>query len=215
MGFDEIEEEETPVALSKQNPFGWDDERDLIVFNKYGEKAEEFEEAKFEFAEQDAALEPVQQPRENVEPAGSGSLRGPDGKFVRKEAAEKATQAETGAKEADLLMPTFRIPGETTLKNNVGKSISEMSPKEKTDQYLMLREFLKYAKMGEQMFHVTQGSNYDTSSFNDPYLVFKKQMQQIKAQNTIISSVDWPAPVLAIAVPATSHAPLHAEVRPR
>ncbi len=51
MGFDEIEEEETPVALSKQNPFGWDDERDLIVFNKYGEKAEEFEEARFEFAD--------------------------------------------------------------------------------------------------------------------------------------------------------------------
>ena len=51
LGFDEIEEEETPVALSKQNPFGWDDERDLIVFNKYGEKAEEFEEAKFEFAD--------------------------------------------------------------------------------------------------------------------------------------------------------------------
>jgi len=41
----------SPVALSKQNPFGWDDERDLIVFNKYGEKAEDFEEAKFEFAD--------------------------------------------------------------------------------------------------------------------------------------------------------------------
>ena len=41
----------SPVALSKHNPFGWDDERDLIVFNKYGEKAEEFEEAKFEFAD--------------------------------------------------------------------------------------------------------------------------------------------------------------------
>jgi len=51
LGFDEIEEEEAPVALSKQNPFGWDDERDLIVFNKYGEKAEEFEEGKFEFAD--------------------------------------------------------------------------------------------------------------------------------------------------------------------
>lgn len=51
LGFDEIEEEEAPVALSKQNPFGWDDERDLIVFNKYGEKAEEFEEVKFEFAD--------------------------------------------------------------------------------------------------------------------------------------------------------------------
>ena len=51
LGFDEIEEEEAPVALSKQNPFGWDDERDLIVFNKYGEKAEEFEEASFQFAD--------------------------------------------------------------------------------------------------------------------------------------------------------------------
>lgn len=50
LGFDEIKEE-TPVALSKQNPFGWDDERDLIVFNKYGEKAEEFEEASFQFAD--------------------------------------------------------------------------------------------------------------------------------------------------------------------
>ena len=50
LGFDELEEP-LNVALSKQNPFGWDDERDLIVFNKYGEKAEEFEEAKFEFAD--------------------------------------------------------------------------------------------------------------------------------------------------------------------
>ena len=93
-------------------------------------------------------------------------------------------------KEADLLMDSFRIPGETALKNNVGKSPSSMTSNGRMEQYLMLREFLKYAKMGEQMFHVTQGSNYDTSIFNDPYLVFKKQMQQIKAQNTIISSVD-------------------------
>jgi spore coat protein CotF len=87
-------------------------------------------------------------------------------------------------------LAAFKIPGEATLKNNVGKSPSTMTSNERIEQYLMLREFLKYAKMGEQMFHVTQGSNYDTSSFNDPYLVFKKQMQQIKAQNTIISSVD-------------------------
>jgi hypothetical protein len=87
-------------------------------------------------------------------------------------------------------MAAFRIPGETTLKNNVGKTTADMNSQQKMDQFLMLKEFLKYAKMGEQMFHVTQGSNYDTSTFNDPYLVFKKQMQQIKAQNTIISSVD-------------------------
>jgi hypothetical protein len=54
----------------------------------------------------------------------------------------------------------------------------------------MLFEFLKYAKMGEQLFHLTQGSNFDTSSFNDPYLVFKKQVQLIKAQGTILTSID-------------------------
>ena len=50
-GGDSLPSGAAPVALSKQNPFGWDDERDLVVFNKYGEKAEEFEEAKFEFAD--------------------------------------------------------------------------------------------------------------------------------------------------------------------
>jgi hypothetical protein len=87
-------------------------------------------------------------------------------------------------------LATFRIPGEATLRDNVGKKTSDMNSQQKMDQFLMLKEFLKYAKMAEHMFHVTQGSNYDTATFNDPYLVFKKQMQQIKAQNTIISSVD-------------------------
>lgn len=87
-------------------------------------------------------------------------------------------------------LATFKIPGEGALKNNVGKDVSDMTSQQKTEQFLMLKEFLKYAKMAEHMFHVTQGSNYDTSTFNDPFLVFKKQMQQIKAQRTIINSVD-------------------------
>jgi hypothetical protein len=48
LGFEEIEK--TPVAMSKQNPFGWDDERDLAVFMKYGEPADNFEPMKFDFA---------------------------------------------------------------------------------------------------------------------------------------------------------------------
>ena len=40
-----------PVALSKQNPFGWDDERDIKVFQQYGESADNFEAYKFEFAD--------------------------------------------------------------------------------------------------------------------------------------------------------------------
>jgi spore coat protein CotF len=92
--------------------------------------------------------------------------------------------------EVNERLATFRIPGETTLRDAVGVPVSDMNAKQKMDQFLMLKEFLKYAKMAEHMFHVTQGSNYDTSTFNDPYLVFKKQMQQIKAQRTIINSVD-------------------------
>jgi hypothetical protein len=48
LGFEEIEK--APVALSSQNPFGWDDERDLAVFMQYGEPAENFEPMKFDFA---------------------------------------------------------------------------------------------------------------------------------------------------------------------
>ena len=65
-----------------------------------------------------------------------------------------------------------------------------MSKQERLDQQLMLEEFLKYAKMAEHMFHVTQGSNFDTANFNDPYLVFKKFEQLKKAQTSIISDVD-------------------------
>jgi hypothetical protein len=48
LGFEEIQKE--TVAMSSQNPFGWDDERDLAVFMKYGEPAENFEAMKFDFA---------------------------------------------------------------------------------------------------------------------------------------------------------------------
>jgi predicted transcriptional regulator len=50
LGFDEIEEP-LNVALSKQNPFGWDDERDIKVFQQYGESADNFETYKFEFVD--------------------------------------------------------------------------------------------------------------------------------------------------------------------
>jgi len=84
----------------------------------------------------------------------------------------------------------YSIPNLTYLKQSVGKNISEMSVQDLEQQRLMLFEFLKYAKMGEQVFHLTQGSNFDTASFNDPYLVFKKQIQFLKAQSTILTSID-------------------------
>lgn len=80
------------------------------------------------------------------------------------------------------------IPSKSVLKDNVGKD--KFNVQERAQQQFMLDEFLKYAKMGEQLFLVTQGSNYDTATLNDPLLIWKKDQQLAKAQNTIISSVD-------------------------
>ena len=51
LGFEEIEPTVAPIQMSAENPFGWDDERDLAVFMKYGEPAENFEPMTFEFAD--------------------------------------------------------------------------------------------------------------------------------------------------------------------
>jgi hypothetical protein len=81
------------------------------------------------------------------------------------------------------------IPSTTSLKETVG--VTKFGNQDaRAQQQFMLDEFLKYAKMASQMFTVTQGSNFDTATFNDPYLIFKKEQQLIKAQNTIIASVD-------------------------
>lgn len=91
------------------------------------------------------------------------------------------------AKDAKTI-PVETIPAKSILKDNVGKD--QFNTQERAQQQFMLDEFLKYAKMGEQLFLVTQGSNYDTATLNDPLLIWKKDQQLAKAQNTIISSVD-------------------------
>src|SRR5690606_10730763 len=83
-----------------------------------------------------------------------------------------------------------QIPSKTELARMLGKSVSELSPKQKSQQVMMLKEFVKYARMANQIFLVTHGSNFDTANFNDPYLVFKKFKQLEKAQATVISSVN-------------------------
>jgi hypothetical protein len=82
------------------------------------------------------------------------------------------------------------IPDTNKLKSNISKNVSTMTDLEKAEQQFMLKEFLKYAKMASHLFDVTQGSNFDTATFNNQFLVFKKQQQLIKARRTIISSVD-------------------------
>jgi len=81
------------------------------------------------------------------------------------------------------------IPSNKVLLDNLGAK-KFASQDDRAQQQFMLDEFLKYAKMASQMFTVTQGSNFDTATFNDPYLVFKKEQKLIQAQNTIIASLD-------------------------
>ena len=82
------------------------------------------------------------------------------------------------------------IPSEKQLGDMIGKKVADMTVQQKEQQAFILKEFTKYARMANHMFLVTQGSNFDTATFNDPYLVFKKIEQYKLAQNTIISSVD-------------------------
>lgn len=88
------------------------------------------------------------------------------------------------------LKDNFTIPDTYTLKDLVGKTTEDLNTQQLRQQQLMLWEFVKYAKMAEHMFLVTQGSNFDTANFNDPYLVFKKMMMLTKAQSTIMGSLD-------------------------
>lgn len=83
-----------------------------------------------------------------------------------------------------------KIPSNTVLKEMMGKKTEALNDVQKNQQQFILNEFLKYAKMAEHLFYVQQGSNFDTATINDPYLITKKRAQLAKARNTIISSVD-------------------------
>jgi hypothetical protein len=90
--------------------------------------------------------------------------------------------------ESKSAISTDALPSKEELFEMMGNK--SLNVQQKAQQQFILDEFLKYAKMAEQLFNVTQGSNFDTSTFNDPYLVFKKMMQLEKARKSIISSVD-------------------------
>jgi hypothetical protein len=80
------------------------------------------------------------------------------------------------------------IPSEEELSEMMDKK--ELSPLDNSKQLFILDEFLKYAKMSEHLLIFTQATNFDTSTFNDPFLVFKKIMQIERARKTIFSDVD-------------------------
>lgn len=80
------------------------------------------------------------------------------------------------------------IPDDATLKAYIPKT--SFSKVESTLQRYILKEFLKYAKLAEQSFIITQATNYDTATFNDPFLIFRKEEQFNSAKNTVIAAVN-------------------------
>jgi len=84
------------------------------------------------------------------------------------------------------------IPSEEELFKMLkyNKEGMKMNDMQLLQQQYILKEFIKYSKMASQLFDVVQGSNFDTATINDPYLVFKKRIQLEKARKAIISSVD-------------------------
>jgi hypothetical protein len=52
---------------------------------------------------------------------------------------------------------------------------------ENAKQHFILNEFLKYAKMADYAFQVTQALNYDTTSFKSGDILFQKQLKTQKA----------------------------------
>jgi predicted NAD-dependent protein-ADP-ribosyltransferase YbiA (DUF1768 family) len=82
------------------------------------------------------------------------------------------------------------LPTETALGKMVGVDVDNLTDPQKAQQQLVLQEFLKYAKMANHLFQVTQGTNYDTATLNDPSLIFKKGKQLESARRTILSSIN-------------------------
>jgi len=83
-----------------------------------------------------------------------------------------------------------KIPNVKDLSKMIGKDFTELDAYQAQQQLFILDEFLKYSKMAEHLLTFTQATNFDTATFNDPFLVFKKQMQIEKARKTIFSNVD-------------------------
>ena len=82
------------------------------------------------------------------------------------------------------------IPSNTKLKEYIKEGYNSKDKNYTNMQVFMLLEFLKYAKMANHLYKVTQGTNFDTAAFSDPFMIFKKDEQLKIARQTIISSAD-------------------------
>ena len=80
----------------------------------------------------------------------------------------------------------------STLKENISKYYDkQFNNEDNATQQAIFTEFLKYAKMAEYSFKLTQASNYDTTKFRSGDEFSRKQTRTATARNkNIFSSVD-------------------------
>ena len=80
------------------------------------------------------------------------------------------------------------------LRDNISKFKTNkgvMSVEFNAEQQVIFREFLKVAKMGQEVFTFTQGYNYDTTRFRNSDSFERKVVRTVKARtNNIINSID-------------------------
>jgi len=75
--------------------------------------------------------------------------------------------------------------------NISGYYTGKLNEKQNAEQHVILKEFLKYAKMAEYNYKFTQATNYDTTRFGSGEEFSKKQLRTDNARSaSIISSVD-------------------------
>jgi len=80
---------------------------------------------------------------------------------------------ETYSSKSTLEIET--IPGTNELSGMLGTSREDLSQDQLKQQTFILKEFLKYTKMAGHLFLVQQGTNMDTATLNDPFLVLKNK----------------------------------------
>jgi len=64
----------------------------------------------------------------------------------------------------------------------------QLTKDDKAKQVYIFDEFLKYYVLSQNIFTLTQGTNYDTASFTDPLAVVFKQVKTNKARTSIVLS---------------------------
>ena len=91
---------------------------------------------------------------------------------------------------SDVLASTSINMGNLT-KNIEDYANEKFTPEQNAEQQKIFDEFLKYAKMAQYSFKLTQATNYDTTKFTSGDTLFRKQYRTRAARETnIFSSVD-------------------------